>query len=526
MANEVEKTYKDVHTWVGIVSGLFLFIAFYAGSITMFEEPLQRWATPPSAVQAPSLAETSRLLDATLAAHPEARRDYQVHLEPQPGATARVTWTVRPEVRVRGAEIRTYVSSFGPDGRLQVQRLEQSGLAELIDMIHQRVGLPLSDAWARPLMGIVCLLYAIAIISGLIVLLPSLIKDLFILRVGKNLKRMWLDVHNVLGVFSLPFHIVMALTGIVFAFHDQVYFTQNYVVYENRLESLWGEEEHEPQGNRVALPPERIVQLMAEQAPGFRVTRLNYQTDRAGALDLHVWGEDPRYQHRSPTRGFAGVDPYTGEIVERDYLPGQQPGWMSSVSSFFALHFGNYGGPPVRWLYFLLGLAGAFIFYSGNLLWIESRRKKERKAGAVVQSRSTRLMGSLTVGVSLGCIVGISLTTAAAKWLPAITANVAVWHWWIYYVAFFACAAWAFLRGAARSSVELLWACAITTFLIPASSFLAWRHETSESALVDAVAMAGVIAFALMARRTARRLREGRRDSIWAGPEAPAPQAG
>ena len=46
--SDIIKVYKDVHIWIGIVSGLMLFIAFYAGSVTMFEKPLERWATPPS----------------------------------------------------------------------------------------------------------------------------------------------------------------------------------------------------------------------------------------------------------------------------------------------------------------------------------------------------------------------------------------------------------------------------------------------------------------------------------------------
>src|SRR3546814_7832097 len=92
--------------------------------------------------------------------------------------------------------------------------------------------------------------------------------------------------------------------------------------------------------------------------------------------------------------------------------------FRSTVTSFFALHFGSFGGPPVRWSYFLLGLAGAFLFYSGNLLWIESRRKKERKSGVVEQTRATRILGALTTGVPLGCVAGISATIAAATWLP------------------------------------------------------------------------------------------------------------
>src|SRR3546814_17552539 len=80
-----------------------------------------------------------------------------------------------------------------------------------------------------PIMGGIALLYAVAIVSGVICLLPSLVKDLFALRFGKNLKRMWLDLHNVLGLFSLPFHIILALTSVVFAFHDQFYDAQDAV---------------------------------------------------------------------------------------------------------------------------------------------------------------------------------------------------------------------------------------------------------------------------------------------------------
>ena len=50
MPTDVVKMYKEVHGWVGILSGLCLFIAFYAGALTMFELPLQRWASPPPAL--------------------------------------------------------------------------------------------------------------------------------------------------------------------------------------------------------------------------------------------------------------------------------------------------------------------------------------------------------------------------------------------------------------------------------------------------------------------------------------------
>ena len=71
-------------------------------------------------------------------------------------------------------------------------------------------------------MGVVSAVYAVALVSGLIIVLPSLVKDLFALRISPNLKRMWLDAHNVVGVVSLPFHIVIALSAVVFCLHEPV----------------------------------------------------------------------------------------------------------------------------------------------------------------------------------------------------------------------------------------------------------------------------------------------------------------
>ncbi|MFX6040318.1 hypothetical protein ABTE96_20335, partial [Acinetobacter baumannii] len=91
---------------------------------------------------------------------------------------------------------------------------------------------------------------------------------------------------------------------------------------------------------------------------------------------------------------------------------------------------------------------------------------------------------SLTIGVSLGCVIGVSATLAATKWLPGLVANVPAWHEGIYYVAFLLAVAWAFLRGAARSAYELLYVGAIVTALIPVGSLAAlagvpgtWNHS-------------------------------------------------
>ncbi len=534
MRIDVVRMYKDIHTWVGIVSGLALFIAFYAGAITMFERPLQRWASPPSALPpAVALEDAPRLIEATLAAHPEAARDYQINISPTPEAPARMAWHVPGPSGERGDEI-GFASALTPQGELVVVEDTPAPVAQLVDLLHQQVGLPFDHEIAMPIMGAVCLLYAVALVSGVIVLLPSLSKDLFALRAGKNLKRMWLDVHNALGVFSLPFHIVMALTAVVFAFHDQFYDTQDVAVYQRGLEDIWAADvPAKPQlapGARL-LPPAEVVARLADQAPGFAPRHISYRTGPDGIAVARVEGEDLRYGHRGPDFGFAVLDPYTGELVDTEYMPGRQTGWMAVVTGFFALHFGNFGGAPVRWGYFALGLAGAFLFYSGNLLWVETRRKRLRRDGAeVTQSRSTRILGALTVGGSLGCVAGSSATIAAAKWLPGQVQDLPAWHMGIYYAVFLAAVGWALARGAARAGVELLCVCAGATALIPLTSLAGalrlapgvWNHA-GPGVLSDVTAAVAAGVFLLLARLAARRGRFGAPDSVGSFAAAPPP---
>ncbi|WP_337185622.1 PepSY-associated TM helix domain-containing protein [Phenylobacterium sp.] len=524
LPTDLVRMYKEIHGWVGIISGLALFIAFYAGAITMFEEPLQRWASPPSRLAPPpSLERTPELIEKVLAAHPGAKKGYDVNLAIDSARPARVSWVeATPEEAEHGGGV-TYYASLRPDGALQVETRGPSPVAQFIDVLHQQVGLAFLDhEVAMPIMGAVSLLYMIAIVSGLVVLLPSLVSDLFALRIGRNVKRMWLDVHNLLGLFSVPFHVIMALTAVVFAFHDQFYDAQ--AVAFGRPERP---ERSAPAGPPPPLlTPAAIVAKLQDQAPGFTPIVLDYSGRPDGSVFLRVAGTDPRFGTRGPTYGFASVDPASGEIVSSDYMPGRQDGWSATITSFFALHFGSFGGAPIRWAYFLLGLAGAFVFYTGNLLWIESRRKRERKAGAVEQTRSTRVLGALTVGVPLGCMAGISVTLAAAKILGfAATPGL---HSVIYHAVFLAFVVAALVRGAARAGPELSIAAAVAMLTIPAASLVAGPDWFGSPALiaVDAVAVGLALTLAASARSARRRRFAAPRDSVWADPGLNAPHPG
>ncbi len=523
------RIYKSVHTWTGIISGMALFIAFYAGALTVFKEPIRRWSTPPAAVVQPvAMDEVQPLVIQTLSTTPAAARGVALKLEGGQ-AIPRLEWQVRDSKADDHDEssVRHYAATLDGDGRVRVSEQHPPRLLEFIDVLHRVVGLPVDSDPNRWIMGVISALYFMALVSGVVILLPSLVKDFFALRVGRNLKRMWLDAHNVVGIVSLPFHIVMALSAVVFAFHDQIFAVQDRLVHKGQ----WSQAFARPQGPPGAAPahrpedmlkPSQLVQIAREAAPGFEPGGLQYLQVTGPRPMVRVWGRNPEAVSPRAVGGFAALDPYSGKLLSTDYLSGAQDTPNLFISSFFALHMASFGGAAVPWLYFLLGLAGAWLFYSGNLLWVETRRKAWRKGGEMpAQRRDTAIMAAATVGVCIGCVAGISLTLAAAKWLPGRADDIAAWHVGIYYAVFLACVGWAFLRGAARAAAPLLWLAAACTLAIPASSLLGWLAPGSgawtDGALlgVDITATAVAMGLAWMARAAARRARSGPQDSVW-----------
>jgi len=519
--------YREIHSWVGIICGLFLFIAFYAGAISMFEVPLQRWTSAPVQAQLTTpLAKTQQLINTVNSQYPDAAKNFTIVLDLGPDQPARMQWQQRPAGADEHDPAVNYYADLDSNGELNVRQNLPSAVAQLIDDIHQQVGLLIEREQAMIITGIVALLYGVALVSGVIILLPTLVKDLFALRLGKKIKRLWLDVHNLLGVFSLPFHIVMAFTSLTFAYHDYFYGSQMASIYPDQKPAIAG-----PTAVPASSPTQPLLPVAAVLAklktidPEFGPEQLNYRRGRGpnAGLTLLVAGNNPKHHANRARFGYANVNPYTGELIDADYMPGHQSPMMATVGGFFSLHFGSFGGNATRWLYFILGLGGAFLFYSGNLLWIEAKRKKSRtdsNGQPTQQSRSSKVLGSLTIGVSLGCIAGISLAIASAKLMPTFINAIPGSFSTLYYLIFFASITWALSRGTARSAVELLYATTACTALIPIASLLAllfglgWNHGDS-TVWVDIVAVVGVLCFLKLAAKTTARIRSAPQLSVW-----------
>ncbi|WP_430390081.1 PepSY-associated TM helix domain-containing protein [Dyella sp. 20L07] len=513
MKSSTIRTYQTVHTWTGLLAGFALFVAFYAGALTVFHDDIATWQNPPWRTATDAHVPVNTLIEHLTAKHPGAREDFGILLPTDSSHAAYAYWQDKDQTR------------FATASQMDAPRDEVGGnqLAEYIYALHDSLGLPVIGLY---LMGIVSVLYGLALLSGTLIHLPQLIGDFFAMRIGRNLKRLWQDAHNAIGVISLPFHVIFAVTGALFCLFAITLAALNTVAFDGKLlEAFAKATQTTPVVTASGTPASMLsAEELMERA---RTTALasGVTTFRPDYLHFVHYGDRNAVtevrglsQHTLGTYGSIALSTHDGTVLsvhvgDKYNLNG------ISYAALFGLHFGSFGGRTVQWLYFILGLAGAFLFYSGNLLWIESRRKRRH----IDQPRRTQVMARATIGVCIGTCLGISGAFAATWVAMRLGIDAGLPQRVTCYGLFLAACLYACMRPVPRATVELLWATAALTWVVAAADLAsnatamtqAWNPLAWRVLGVDLTGIALGIGFASFARATARRASTGDAHSVW-----------
>lgn len=510
------RTFQTVHTWTGLLAGFALFVAFYAGALTVFHDDIAAWQNPPWRSVSDANVPVSTLIDRLIAQHPEARDDFGIVLPTDSAHAAYAYWQDKDNAR------------FATASELAAPRdaAGAGNLADFVYALHDSLGLPVVGLY---LMGIVSVLYGLALMSGLLIHLPQLVRDLFAMRVGHNMKRLWQDAHNAIGVISLPFHIIFAVTGSILCLFTITLAALNVIAFDGKLFGTFAQAiSTAPTLTATGTPaamltPEQLIErahatALTTGVTTFKPDYLHYTHygDRNAVVEVRGLS-----QHTLGTYGTVALSGSDGHVLSAHVGPQNSINGMTN-SAMYGLHFGSFGGYTVRWLYFALGLAGAFLFYSGNLLWIESRRKRRH----VNQPLRTRIMARATIGVCVGTCLGISGAFAATLVASHLGIDTATPQQVTCYGLFLAACAYVFARPIPRAAIELLSATAALTIAVAIADLLsnatawtsAWMPGTARVLGVDLTGIALGIIFACLARAALRRARHGDAHSVWALP--------
>ena len=212
-------------------------------------------------------------------------------------------------------------------------------------------------------------------ISG-IVAHPRIFRDAFRLRARRRDDVATVDWHNRLAVWSLPFAIAIALTGAMIGLF--------YVSGGSMAASAYGGD------SEAAIAPIFGAEAEADLTPApvaDAVPALTYMAREypdVTPMILH----DPRTAGRRPIVGeherrlifgeyyaFGPQGEFHGTAGMADGTVGQQ-----LAASTYNLHFGNYGGLPVKIAYIVFGLALTVVVATGTFIWLNKRARQGRPA--------------------------------------------------------------------------------------------------------------------------------------------------
>ena len=523
----LRQTMAWLHTWSGLWLSWLLFAIFLTGTLAVFEEPIGHWMRPEHAMHeaataaaAPPPPDRARRLAfgaAYMAAHQAGADMWEIWPADHGADNALFAYWLDAQGRYQSAQLNPLNGAVaapadaGAGGEGRATHGGQHFVVFHYQLQGGKVGL-----WVVALATMVML---VALVSGVITH-KRIFQDFFTFRPAKG-QRSWLDAHNAAAVLSLPFHFMIAYTGLAI-------FALTYVPaalwaqygagsdatrrFETQLEA---QRKAPRSGRALAVPDLEPFALRAERAMGqqARAVVLDHPGDAAMRICVYGWNEDAAARTR--LGGSSGMACYAAAGgAQLDVRQPGQPGGGALLARqvIAALHMGSYGGVTVKWLYFILGATGAAMMGSGAILFMLKRRVRSGAEFGAATARAYRWIEAANVAA----IAGLALACVAYLWanrlIPLGIGQRADWEVRAFFVVWALAAAHALLRAPARAWIEQLAALAALGLLLPLLNLLSTGDSLAaqfgrgdwESACVELVG----VGVGLVSGRAAWRLRQ------------------
>lgn len=357
LSSRAVKRSLQAHSVMGLAVGALLYVVCLTGTLTVFYAHFERWEQPGIEERLDfSPTQLRGAVDAALA-----------RLAAPPETLYLVLPTAlmpRLHIHAAGTEEEWFVT---PEGELGAA--VTAPWSQLVQALHVRLQLP--ETWGVILVGIAGVVLCALLLSGVLAH-PGLVRDAFRWRSGASGRLFQVDLHNRLGVWGLPFYLMIALTGAFMGLAAVFYSGYAAVLY---------------QGNRPAvydlvygpdIKPDRPPDVPLDL--GRALTQLQAREPAAEPIYIALQHMHTPQQHVEIAAMLPGRLVYSeiyrftldGKYINHQALS-DGPAGRQLAYSVYRLHFGQFGGWPVRLGYGLLGLGLTVLCVSGINLWLMKR---------------------------------------------------------------------------------------------------------------------------------------------------------
>lgn len=366
-----------VHLWLGLVSGLVVFVVSVTGCLYVFETEIQSlynhsYTRVTAQNRSPlPVSELARRGENALTQElgRVLKADYKtVNLYPDPTKAAYFySYTEKPS-----SQYYVYLNPY-TGAVLKIRDMDRDIFTIILDL-HMNLLLPYEIG--HQIVGALVLVFVVSLLSGLVLWWPrnrAALKQRFTVKWSARWRRVNYDTHNVFGFYALFPALLIALTGLVFSYD---WFEQGvYFLFTGRTDVP---AYTEPNSRlRPALTNNVLDSSVAQtiaRYPAAAYYSVGLPVADTSSIAISAYPSEKTYYDGT----FLFFDQYSGTLLKEE-SPATQNLGQKARSMNYDIHIGKILGLPGQLLAFFASLVCASLPVTGFLIW-RGRRKKKHPA--------------------------------------------------------------------------------------------------------------------------------------------------
>ncbi|MFN2361116.1 MAG: PepSY-associated TM helix domain-containing protein [Marinobacter sp.] len=398
-----------MHIWLGMLAGLIFFMICLSGTVAMFRMEIVKWQN--------SLLVNSPVTSGCALNADQAFRELNEQLSGSPPRRLSLPALTGGFYELRLQDGRR-LKLFGCEPILVE---ESTGIGDYLVNLHTRLFVGDAGRWVVGALGILMLL---SIISGVLAhrkLFSRFAASIVQMRWRGHSRRRISDAHKLLGLWLIPFHLMIAGTGA-------------WLGLISLVDTDGGSREQQvmqvpPFATPPALMP--LLTIAKENLPDIQPVFIDFFPDR-GHISIRGNIRHALVRRHSAEVLFSGSQGSVLSVHDPRELPATS--WLAQT--MMPLHVGDWRGLGVKVVYAVLGLGATLMIAFG--LWLWGNRRMQTAGNwfpAGTQAHDALLAGMATI--VLVSIVPPFLTGASARlyqglgW-PGFFTSLTALSWFVY----------------------------------------------------------------------------------------------
>jgi uncharacterized iron-regulated membrane protein len=399
---KLRKLLNDVHLWIGLPSGIIVFIICLTGTIYVFNTEIRELSSPElykveKAVNAQRLSADELISTVnsetggqviSIKIPADLERSYVLTVSKPEEPTGNTAPSASEKPSTPSPRIQYWVNPYS--GKILGSSADKNSVFDFMQLIFSLHRWLLLDRIEEPLIGelpnkklgsyisgTATILFTLGVITGIIIWFPQKIRNWkqgLKIKWNANWKRVNHDIHNSLGFYSCIFLFMMGITGPQWSFEW----------YKTGLRKTLGT--YQPaDAPKPEMPKSDTSSINGTKSVSFTeyIRSVDKVLDYTGDLTITMPADSSEavLVNKTKTGFFAPVaadkiylDQYTSSLIKTEVFS-EKPFNERISNSIKALHVGDVYGKFSKIIYFLACLIATSLPITGTLIWINKLKK-------------------------------------------------------------------------------------------------------------------------------------------------------